>query len=226
MPSLRSPAALFIVLAICSRELPADDYTLSRAEGLPTGISAAIGEQLNPQGYAIKGPQRGYATLWLVKAASLPADFKPSAAIRYPFTPGQLIGVVDVPKRAKFQDFRGNELDDGTYTLRYGQQPMDGNHIGTSDLADFLVAIPADQDEDPAIISDLDQLMKLSAEASGTTHPAIFSLQPVEKSQDEPSLFHDEPREFWILQANTNGQSGKDSKPLPVRLVIVGVTEG
>ena len=45
-----------------------------------------------------------------------------------------------------FTDFRGQEIKKGVYTLRYGQQPEDGNHIGTSELADFLLAIPAGVD--------------------------------------------------------------------------------
>lgn len=226
--SLLTAATLF---GLSTAQLAADDYTLAKSDAAPAGVAEAVAAQLDPQGLALQrlamqGPERPYATLWFVKSAVIPSDFQSSAAIRYPFTPGQLIGVLSIPKRAEFHDFRGNELDAGVYTLRYGQQPMDGNHIGTSDLADFLVAIPAAKDEDPATITDLDQLVQLSAEASGTTHPAIFSLQPVEAKQDAATLTRDEAREFWILQVNTPVQRGDKADHLPLRMVIVGVSEG
>ena len=135
------------------------------------------------------------------------------------------MGVLAVPKRADFLEFRGNELEQGTYTLRYGRQPMDGNHIGTSDLADFLVAIPAEKDEASGVMEDQQQMAELSAEASGTTHPAILSLQPAEDAA-EATLTHDEDRDFWILQLPAAVKRGDAAAKLPIRLVVVGVSEG
>ncbi|MCA9056629.1 MAG: hypothetical protein KDA75_22530, partial [Planctomycetaceae bacterium] len=145
--------------------------------------------------------------------------------VRYPFAPGELVGVLAVPKRADFLEFRGNELEQGTYTLRYGRQPMDGNHIGTSDLADFLVAIPAEKDEAAGVMEDQQEMVELSAAASGTTHPAILSLQPAEEAGDA-TLTHDEGREFWILQLPATVKRGDAAGKLPIRLVVVGVSEG
>jgi hypothetical protein len=204
----------------------AEEYTLASAESAPEGLSEAIAAQIAPQGYAIGGPKRAYATLWLVKSASVPAEFQATSAVKYPFATGQLLGVLSIPKRAEFQDFRGNALEAGTYTLRYGRQPMDGNHIGTSDLADFLVAIPAEKDEDPAVIAEPQRLAELSSAASGTTHPAILSLQPVVEAPDAAALTHDEEREFWILQVNAPVMRGAKADKLPLRLIVVGVSEG
>lgn len=200
----------------------AEDYTLEKVDTAPQGLSAAIVARVRPEGLRIKGPQRPLCELWQVAPLSAAADFRPTAAVKYPFTPGQLVGVMQVPRRAGLTDFRGNAIEAGTYTLRYGRQPMDGNHIGTSELADFLVAIPAAQDADPATITDIQRLHELSAAASGTTHPAIFSLQPVTAPLEEPTLTHDEAREFWILQVNIETEQG----PLPVRVVVVGKSEG
>jgi hypothetical protein len=212
-----------LLIAVTGR---ADDYTVATADKAPDGVSDAVAAVLAGQATELTGPQRVYATLWLAKSLPITADFQATAAVKYPFTPGELIGAVVIPKRSGFTDFRGNELEAGTYTLRYGRQPTDGNHIGTSDLADFLVAIPADKDEDPAVISDLQKLVELSAAASGTTHPAILSLQPAAERADQPTLVHDEERKFWILQLNGTVRRGEKSEPFPLRMVVVGVSEG
>lgn len=204
----------------------AADYTLETAASPPDGFPEGITAVVAPGAMKITGPERPYCELRLVKSLSVPKEFQSTAAVRYPFTPGELVGVLTVPRRSGLTDFRGNSIERGAYTLRYGRQPMDGNHIGTSDLADFLVAIPADKDESPEPITDLARLYELSAGASGTAHPAIFSLQPAEAPSKEPTLTHDENREFWILQFNASVQRDGKAAELPVRMVIVGVTEG
>ena len=85
---------------------------------------------------------------------------------------GQLIGALRVPEGTTFTDFRGQEIKPGVYTLRYGQQPQDGNHIGTSELADFLLALPAEADTELKPIADADALSQKSAEAAGSTYSA------------------------------------------------------
>ena len=203
----------------------ADEYALGQTDESPEGLSEGVAAAIAPQGLLLTGPKREYASLWLAESLPVAADFEATAAIRYPFQPGQLIGVLQVPRRADFLDFRGNELERGTYTLRYGRMPLDGNHIGVSDLVDFLVAIPADQDEDPAVLEDPQTMVELSAEASGTTHPAILSLEPAEDAADA-TLTHDEDREFWILQLQADAQQDGESTKLPIRLVVAGISEG
>jgi hypothetical protein len=200
----------------------AEEYTCEEISTPPEGLSAAVAARVVPEGLRINGPRRPLCDLWQVAPLTVLADFHPTAAVKYPFTPGQLVGVMQVPRRSGLTDFRGNVIEAGTYTLRYGRQPMDGNHIGTSDLADFLVAIPAAQDEDPATITDVQRLHELSAAASGTTHPAIFSLQPVSTPSEEPTVTHDAEHDFWILQVNVQTERG----PLPVRVIVVGKSEG
>jgi hypothetical protein len=223
---LATLAVAGLVLGLWGAVGVAEDYTLEKINAAPEDLSDAVAAQVDPAGVRINGPQRPKFDLWLLKSLPVAADFQPSSAIRYPFTPGQLLGVMQVPRRAELTDFRGNEIEAGSYTLRYGRQPMDGNHIGTSDLADFLVAIPTGDDESPDTIADPAKLHELSAGASGTTHPAIFSLQPVEKAGKDAMLTHDEAREFWILQLNASAKKGDKAESVPLRLVVVGIAEG
>ncbi len=200
------------------------DYTFEAAAELPDDVPAEIAAQLDPAGHKVVGPRRDLCQVWLVKELAVKEGFSPTLAVKYPFTPGQLIGVISVPRRAGLVDFRGQEIDDGVYTLRYGQQPMDGNHIGTSETSDFLLAVPATDDADPAPIASQDDLFDKSEGASGTTHPAIFSLLPASDAEfTEAGLVHEESKEFWILQLPGTGAG--DSK-VPIRLVIVGESKG
>lgn len=205
----------------------ADDYTVEAAQESPEDVSDDIKAALSPEGIHVEGPRRGLCDIWLAKELATIEDFEPRLTIKYPLTPGQFVGVMVVPRRAGLTDFRGQEIEDGVYTLRYGQQPMDGNHIGTSATSDFLLALPAGEDEDPAAIEDVDALFSRSADAAGTTHPAIFLLLPVEEDQagdgESAELVHNEDDEFWILEfsAATEG----DEK-LPMRLVVVGESKG
>lgn len=216
------PACLIVTLfALSTAAIAADEYTFAPADTLPKDLPATLADQVAPQGYQVKGPKRELCSIWLLKDVAVNPDFAASTAIKYPFTPGQLVGVISVPRRAGLTDFKGHEIESGVYTLRYGQQPMDGNHIGTSDTADFLLAVPAAEDSDPAPIADLKSLFSRSAEASGTTHPAIFSLLPAE-AEAEPGLTNDAELEFWIL--NLTATSGEHKVPL--RLIVVGKSKG
>ena len=216
------PRLVALVCVLSATVAAAEDYRLESVDGLPSGVSAAISQQIHPDGVRVLGPKRPLCDLWQMQSLPVTADFKPTAAVKYPFEPGQLVGILQVPRRSELTDFRGIALEAGTYTLRYGRQPVDGNHVGTSDLADFLVAIPAEHDENPAVLTDVKALNALSAKASGTTHPAIFSLQPADGTIEEPKLVHDEAREFWILQGQVETRGGE----LPLRMVIVGKSEG
>jgi hypothetical protein len=218
---MRHACLLIALVAASSAVLAADEYKFETSEAPPSDVPAAIADLLDPQGAKVVGPKRDLCEIWLLKDVARIGDFTPSTSVKYPFTPGQLVGVLKVPRRAGLTDFRGHEIETGVYTLRYGQQPMDGNHIGTSDTADFLLAVPVADDADPAPIADLKSLFTHSAEASGTVHPAIFPLLPAEESA-EPGLTHDAEHELWILQVTAkSGETG-----IPLRVVVVGIAKG
>jgi hypothetical protein len=196
--------------------------TVSAVNKLPAGLSDKVAAQIAPAGQQVVIQEAAVCALWLAKDLAVKADFKPSLNVKYPFTPGQLVGVLQVQKTSEFTDFRGQDVPAGVYTLRYAQQPVDGNHVGTSETHDFLLAIPAKADADPAPLKDLEELHKRSATAAGATHPAIYSLLPVEPSAKSGVLEHDTAKEFWML--TVVGASG--GKPVPIKLVVVGKSEG
>ena len=54
---------------------------------------------------------------------------------------GTLVGAVRVT--GPFKEIRGKVVAPGVYTLRYGQQPQNGDHLGISTFRDFLLLSPA-----------------------------------------------------------------------------------
>src|SRR5262245_14676801 len=169
---------LVSLFAVCwsGTLLASDPHKLETFKGpAPKGLSEKIAAQLDENAYRIVGPNGPVLELWLVKEAATKDDFKSTLMVKYPFTSGQLLGAVNLPKAGAALDFRGQELPAGVYTLRYGLQPQDGNHVGTSDTRDFLVLLPPAEDKQPGLVAK-ESMFKLSREATGTTHPGILSL--------------------------------------------------
>lgn len=204
----------------------AAEYSLERVEGLPEeGLSSAVAEVLNPEGYEISSEKGPVAKIWLTQSSAIKADFKPTLSVKYPYESGEFLGALEVLEGQKFTDFRGQRVKPGLYTLRYGKQPVDGNHVGTSPLHDFVLALPASGDETPKPIEQARDLSKKSAKAVSSNHPAIFSLRPAEdEAPEKAELVHEEDDDFWILHVAATGKAKDETKPVPMRLVVIGET--
>lgn len=199
----------------------AADGKLTPVDKPPTGISDKVASQLQKIGQQAAVDGAPVCTVWLAEGVSSKPGFVPSLSVKYPFATGQLLGVLEVAKASGYTDFRGQEVKPGVYTLRYAQQPVDGNHVGTSELYDFLLAVPAKADVDPAPLKSADELHKKSAAVAGANHPAIFSLLPAEKV-DAPALTHQDERDLWIFRGAVTASDGKN---MPIKLVISGRSE-
>ena len=90
---------------------------------------------------------------------------------------GTLVGAVRVT--GPFKEIRGKVVAPGVYTLRYGQQPQNGDHLGISPYRDFLLLSPAAVDKDSKALG-FDGVVALSKQVIGTSHPASLSIDPPE----------------------------------------------
>lgn len=192
----------------------------------PKGLSDKVAALLDENGVRLIGPNGPVAEIWLVKEAPTKDDFKPTLTIKYPFTSGQLLGAVRLPTAGAALDFRGQELPEGVYTLRYGLQPQDGNHLGSSDTSDFGLACPAALDKDPAPIAKIPDLFKLSAKAAGSAHPAIFQfIPPPAEPYKETTLKHNDDKDLWVLRTNLHATVKGKATELPAQIVVVGTSD-
>ena len=68
----------------------------------------------------------------------------------FPFlADGELIGVLQFATEG--HDYRDQSIAKGVYTMRYGLQPVNGDHLGVSTIATTRCLLPAAKDQTLAI---------------------------------------------------------------------------
>jgi hypothetical protein len=211
-------AVLAAVLIWGPATLAADGYKVEKLEDGPPAddLSAEVVAKLAPTGHKVLDEGgKTVCEIWLAQQLAVKADFEPTLTINYPLESGSLVGALNFPRKGS--DFRGQDIGKGAYTLRYGNQPVDGNHVGTFETRDFLLMLPAASDRDPKMLEGTD-FFTTSAEAAESTHPAIIPmLKP--QAGEAPAVRHVEEMEWWVLQlAGSDAQGGKQ----PLELVVAG----
>ncbi len=164
----------------------------------PQELSQAVREVLNPDSLHVIGVDGSFCHLWLRRDIPPGATLNRGMGIAFPqLAEGTLIGAIRYDGDAN--DYRNQDIKPGVYTLRYGLQPMDGNHQGTAPFRDFLLLVPSSVDVSPAAMKESD-LLDASRKTTGTTHPAILSLIPAESAPVAiPAITHVTEGDFWVL---------------------------
>jgi hypothetical protein len=98
-------------------------------------------------------------------------------------------------------DYRKQKVKAGVYTLRLGYQPADGDHQGSSEFQEFLVALAADKDKSPELL-EFKQMAETSAKSIGTGHPGVFMLFPNSPPSAKTEIVA-RPKNHWVI--NTKG---------------------
>jgi len=219
---------VMMVVALAPMGLRAQEYKLEvLKEGPPAALSSTVKGALGAQGYrVIDEGGKSYAEFWLRKA--VPASGKPAGpqgAVLFPIlAEGELLGALRYPGEG--HDYRDQTIAAGVYTLRYGLQPVNGDHLGVSTYRDYALLLPANKD------SALTPLAKKklegdSAEAAGTSHPAVLMLlaPPEPASQGEPALVHDQEQDTWgaVVSLGLDVKGASDPVALPVQVIVIGV---
>lgn len=171
---------------------------------------------LQPQGLRIVGDSGPYCDIWLSKAIPQKAD---STGAEYATVePGTFAGVITYASQG--QDFRGQTIKPGTYTLRYQTMPSDGNHMGVSPTQDYFLLLPAAADKNPGTPLEYKELLKSSSQTSGTNHPVTLYLPP---PGDNGALsFKQNDEGHYVLETKTKAQRGGAEADFPVSIVLIG----
>ncbi len=177
-------------------------------------VPDSIKKVLATQGYHVTLDDGSSVELW--PRAQLAAGAKAREDATYGLARSTFVGVIHFEKNTR--DYRGDAIPAGFYNLRYELQPNDGNHLGTSPTADFLLMVPTGADADAEHIYTFEQLVDLSRQVTGKKHPAPLNLVPAD-AKEFPSVTTD-PDDHTILFFKVKTQSGE----LPVALVIKGTT--
>jgi len=179
-----------------------------------TSVPDSIKKVLANQGYQVTLDDGSSVELW--PRAQLAASAKAREDATYGLARSTFVGVIHFEKNTR--DYRGDAIPAGFYNLRYELQPNDGNHLGTSPTADFLLMVPPGTDADPEHIYTFEQLVDLSRQVTGKKHPAPLNLVPAD-AKEFPSVTTD-PDDHTILFFKVKTPSGE----LPVALVVKGTT--
>lgn len=157
--------------------------------------------------------------IWLRKM--LPAGGKGDAqgALFSQIGGSTLVGVIVFPN--KTTDYRGQVIKPGAYTLRYALQPADGNHLGIAPSRDFLLMVPLSLDQDADAQFKFEDLVKMSAKAAGTNHPAGLSMVTVEGQKTFPSAIQDDTNHTVFV---TKMKDASD-KEIAFGLIVKGVAD-
>jgi hypothetical protein len=192
--------------------------------GPPSEVAAAIKGELGATGYRVVKGDKPFAEFWLRKAA--PASAKPSGpngTIQFPvFKEGELLGAVRY--LVEGQDYRDQAIAVGVYTFRYGLQPVNGAHLGVSPFRDYALLLPASKDTSTADLARKG-LEEKSAEAAGTSHPAVLMLLTApDPTKNEPSIVRDEGKDTWgaVVPLSLAVKGSTDPVPLPIQLIVSG----
>ena len=182
-----------------------------------TAVPDAILQSLSPKGYRI-APATGGSEIeiWYCKEVAAQPKNTASGAVYDRIPEGALLGVLRFTKNSN--DYRGQSIAAGYYTLRYGLMPNDGNHLGAAPGRDFLLLVSAGADPGPQKPLPVPELIALSSRAAGTRHPAPMSLVPATSDGSKAALAKDDQGDLVFTTA-LHLASGEE---LPIALVVTG----
>ncbi len=172
----------------------------------PAELSAGVQSRLAPAAKVVAG--EATLEIWLVRQLEKTGDGPGWSSV----DSGTLVGALRVS--GSFKEIRGKVVKPGVYTLRYGQQPQNGDHLGISLFREFLLISPAALDTDPKVLG-FDGVVALSKEVIGTAHPASLSIDPPE----------DAPGAVLSTYQNESGHDGVVVQIGPIKfgLIVAGL---
>ena len=133
---------------------------------------------------------------------------------------GTLVGAVRIT--GNFKEIRGKPVKAGVYTLRYGLQPQNGDHLGISTFREFLLLSPAAVDQDPKT-TGFDGAVALSKQTIGTSHPAALSLDPPVASEAPLSTYTNDQGHKGVVFDVPRSINGKPAGTLRFGLILIGL---
>ncbi len=188
-------------------------YKTEPAGPPPADLNPAVAATLQKEGSRITGPNGVVAEIWFRSAAPSGAKTAEDSVTLATVPQGALMGVIRFPSPAS--DRRGQTIKPGLYTMRFSMFPQNGDHQGVEPQRDFLLLVPAADDIDPNTTPDFRKLATMSMKASGTPHPAVFSIWKADTGFEAGLSKMGE--KDWVLQTKVGD--------VPLAMIVVGQSE-
>jgi hypothetical protein len=179
-------------------------------------VPQPVRQALAAQGFRIFLDEGGPAAeIWFRKSIQGQPKNPNADAVYDRLSESTFVGVLHFVRGSN--DYRGQSVPAGFYTLRYALMPNDGDHLGVAPSRDFLLLIPATVDPGHEATPKASELFSLSRQASGTRHPAPLSLVSAEGRA--PTGISKDDEGHSIFTTTLHLSSGEE---LPLALVVKG----
>lgn len=155
----------------------------------PGEVPAALRAAVKKACVAVALPSGGHLRIWPARdvRAAKPAKAGESPllrqAVRSSIEPGSLVAIASL--ESSWLDYRDQRIPPGIYALVYAIQPAFKQHRGVSEFRDVLLLV---NPTDTGGGRDLEALVAASRRVSGTSHPAVAAVFPVDGTAELPRL--------------------------------------
>ncbi|MCA2966651.1 MAG: hypothetical protein ACK58M_20080 [Acidobacteriota bacterium] len=202
----------FITLLFTAAALLAEDYKAAPGGAPPAELAASVSALLHKEGTRVMKDGQLLAEVWY--RSEVPAGpASTEANLTMPNVPhGSLLAVIQFAQ--KHEDRRGQTVQPGIYTMRYSYFPENGTHQGAAPQRDFLLLVQAAGDTEGASTPAFDALLALSRKASGTPHPAVFSIWKEDPKYFKEGQMEKQGEHDWVLMRKMG--------VVPVSMILAG----
>lgn len=205
-----------LMIALLPLRVSAQVTAERHEEPAPAGLAAPIAAALAPGGVRATAGKTTM-TFWFVK--TLPLAAGKSGAGWTDVEEGTLVGAVQIASR--FNDIRGKVIKPGVYTIRYGVQPSNGDHLGVSPFRDFLLLSPAAGDT-TLVAQGHEPTVEMSMKTIGGSHPAVWSIDPPVATEAPLAVHTTELQHKAVVMEVPLSRGGQASGTLRFGVVLVG----
>jgi hypothetical protein len=224
MLRMRRWAAVAVLLTIPVLVLAQGaNYSIKVADDpLPKELNASIAKLLAPASVRFLDKQgKTVGQIWFrkdVPADATPGQIKNGLTYRE-LKQTEIVGAIRFEQ--EWTDYRKQKVKAGVYTLRLGFQPQDGDHAGSSQFTEFVVAVAAAKDTKPDLMEPK-EMVEAAAKSIGTGHPGVFMLFPNNTPAAAPQLAGKD-NNHWVLNVKEDVTvGGKKAGSIGIGLTLVG----
>ena len=200
-----------VLLSLAGPAFAADFTVKVEDTAPPKEVAEPIRALLDAKGLTVSDGKKAILTVWPRKSLNVKAGASGYTGLEE----STLLGAVKVPE--VWKDYRRQNIKPGVYTLRLGNQPMDGDHMGTAPYNEFALLCPAAEDKAPDLL-EVKELYELSGKSTGRKHPGLVLLFPNPKPGEKPAI-ESKPQEHWVLSYKVPVKAGG---AMGFSLVVVG----
>jgi len=186
----------------------------------PKQIAESIRKTLQPKAVLLLNGDTPAFEFWF--GSEIPLKSKPASPDKAldAFQETALLGAVAVGRGQR--DYKDNDIAAGVYTMRFGLQPQDGDHLGTAEYPYFAVLIPAASDTKPDGITTFKAMAKASGKDTSSNHPIILSLRPTASDSGDLPKLNEPATDHKSVRVKVPAKSGDEKTSVVFELVYKG----